>query len=607
MKRIISLLVALAMVIAMIPSVFAENNEIDFDELQEKLVVLDSVEEFEVTLAESDATKTYKWTPEKEGTLSVSFYDWEWPEGTQIDVTMTQGEKSVTYTEDAEFALEVVAGEAVSIIVSKTSEAAFETVFYGYFVEPEGTEGNPVALFELENTLSIEGATWYQTYMGGTTMTITGKAPFTVVVNGEKTTSVDNSVSMAVTASVMMRVPFIFCLEEAGEYQVDFEYPLGSDMNPAALVMGENTAVLEAGSQGYFYSWTAEEGGKLTITMPQGDWTYQIYNLTTGVAEDIQWSDSDPVMSTYEVNVFADNEIQIVVNTYDPQNVNDVPAGTLTFTAAFEVAPNSETNPIIIQPEWNDEWTSASATVTAPVGTTYYGAFGFGGMMLSINGGEPVLLESNDRLPATFAITNDGTEEAEYTLVFTFAPGSSMNPAQLVIGENAATVAEGSWEGYLFTWTAETDGKLTITMPEGDWFYVVNNMTTGIYGDFQYSDVDPVQASTTVDVKAGDEIQVNVNTYDPNGGPSPAGTLIVTAAFEEAVAYIIGDVDGNEGVDQQDAIYLLRHVLFFSITGQYPVEQPVDYNHDDIVDQQDAIYLLRHVLFFGITGQYPLT
>ena len=72
-------------------------------------------------------------------------------------------------------------------------------------------------------------------------------------------------------------------------------------------------------------------------------------------------------------------------------------------------------------------------------------------------------------------------------------------------------------------------------------------------------------------------------------------------------AYIIGDVNNNSAVDQQDAIYLLRHVLFFGITGQYPVEQPVDYNHDDIVDQQDAIYLLRHVLFFNITGQYPLT
>lgn len=599
MKRIISLLVALAMVIAMIPSVFAGNNEIDFDELQEKVVVLDSVEEFEVTLAEGEASKAYRWTPEKVGTLSVYYFFWEMPEGTELTITMTQGDKSVTYVDGEDFALEVEPGVEVYISFTKTSEAALKMPFYGDFVEPEGTEGNPILLYELENTVNVEGATWYQTFMDGTTMTITGKAPFTVVVNGEETTSVDNSVSMAVTANRRMNTPFVFCIEEQGEYQINFEYPLGSDMNPAELVMGENTAVIEAGSQGYFYSWTAEEGGKLTITMPQGDWTYQIYNLTTGVAEDIQWSDSDPVMSTYEVNVFADNEIQIVVNTYDPQNVNDVPAGTLTFTAAFEVAPNSETNPIIIQPEWNDEWTSASATVTAPVGTTYYGAFGFGGMMLSINGGEPVLLERNDRLPATFAITNDGTEEAEYTLVFTFAPGSSMNPAQLVIGENAATVAEGSWEGYLFTWTAETDGKLTITMPEGDWFYVVNNMTTGIYGDFQYSDADPVQASTTVDVKAGDEIQVNVNTYDPNGGPSPAGTLVITAAFEE-VTYIPGDLDGNEVVDIDDAVYLALHTMMSDV---YKVDQPVDFDSNGKVDIDDAIYLVLHTM---MPGSYPL-
>ena len=565
MKRILSLVVAFAMVIAMVPSVFAANDSIDMDELLGKLVKLDSIDEIKVSVPEGPFTKTYKWTPEKDGTLSVTFYEWELPEGTQMDITMKQGENSVTYSqmaEDAEFALEVEAGVAVSIVVSKTSEAALETTFYGFFTEPEGTENNPVFLFELQNTVttSFEN-TWFQGYFSGTTMTVTGTGAYNVTVNGEATAAVDGVVTMDVVTP-NPRMPFIFAIDQVGEYTIEFAYPAGSQMNPTQLVIGENTAEIAEGSQGYYYTWTAEEGGTLTITMPEGNWSYVINNLTSFAYGDTQWSDSDPVVNPAVISVMAGDEIELVVNTYDPENMWSNPAGTLVVTAAFEVAANSETNPIIIEPVWNDDYTSASATVTAPVGTTYYGAYGFGGMMLSINGGEPVLLESDDRLPAVFAITNEGAGEKEYTLVFTPPLGSYNNPAPLVMGENTATVEEGSWSGYLFNWTAEADGKLTITMPEGNWFYVINNLTTGIYGDSQWSDSDPVVNPAVVNVKAGDKIELSVNTYDPaNMWSNPAGTLVITASFEEAAAYTPGDLDGNTTVDEDDVIYLLQHLL----------------------------------------------
>lgn len=61
-----------------------------------------------------------------------------------------------------------------------------------------------------------------------------------------------------------------------------------------------------------------------------------------------------------------------------------------------------------------------------------------------------------------------------------------------------------------------------------------------------------------------------------------------------------GDVNGDESVTKDDAIYLLRHVLF---SDKYPLETEGDMDIDGDVDKDDAIYLLRHVLF---PEKYPL-
>ncbi len=61
-----------------------------------------------------------------------------------------------------------------------------------------------------------------------------------------------------------------------------------------------------------------------------------------------------------------------------------------------------------------------------------------------------------------------------------------------------------------------------------------------------------------------------------------------------------GDLNKDGSVDEDDAIYLLRHVL---MPGSYKVDEDVDYNKSGKVDEDDAIYLLRHVL---MPGNYPL-
>jgi hypothetical protein len=56
---------------------------------------------------------------------------------------------------------------------------------------------------------------------------------------------------------------------------------------------------------------------------------------------------------------------------------------------------------------------------------------------------------------------------------------------------------------------------------------------------------------------------------------------------------VIGDVDGNDVVDTDDAIYLLQHVLMSDL---FQVQQDVDFDDSGAVNVDDAIYLLQHVL-----------
>lgn len=73
-----------------------------------------------------------------------------------------------------------------------------------------------------------------------------------------------------------------------------------------------------------------------------------------------------------------------------------------------------------------------------------------------------------------------------------------------------------------------------------------------------------------------------------------------TAVFEAVQKYVLGDMNGDEDVNDADAMYLLMYTYFST---DYPIHQDADFNHDGVVTDADAVYLLMHVHF---SDDYPL-
>ncbi len=72
--------------------------------------------------------------------------------------------------------------------------------------------------------------------------------------------------------------------------------------------------------------------------------------------------------------------------------------------------------------------------------------------------------------------------------------------------------------------------------------------------------------------------------------------------FRSVSSDAVGDIDGVDGVNAKDAIYLLYSIFFGEEI--YPLTKDCDFNKDGKTDTDDAIYLLYHIFFSE--ENYPL-
>ena len=334
-----------------------------------------------------------------------------------------------------------------------------------------------------------------------------------------------------------MWAPPVFSITNEGaedaEYALALTYPVGTQMNPEAVEdFGWIDVTLEEGDyDGYYYSYTAEADGTLTLYFySQPDevtGNIIVTNMNTYAQKTLLEDGVDNYGLELVIEVKAGDAfvIQVIAEPVDFVN----PAAEFSWGGMFTYPLGTENNPIAPDVVWNDEYNAGSVTVTAPVGTTYY-TISASGAFVTVNGGEPFALSGSVFAPPVFSITNEGEAEAEYVINVYYPAGHFMNPIVIESIEEALTANVGENTEVYYKWYATADGLLSVTTTNALASIKVNNNTQNIYGD----SVDGAGTSYTP-IAYGDDVQIVVTTVmDEETWTSPAAEVDVAFATEPA-------------------------------------------------------------------------
>lgn len=321
----------------------------------------------------------------------------------------------------------------------------------------------------------------------------------------------------------------------------------GAPENPVVLESVESITVslTEGDKDGYTCVWTAQLEGTLTLQEESNEANLEA--VLTGDDGTVSRL-SESTDGTLTLETLAGDTVTLLV-TAVADDSGTLGAGALTLKGSFEAVPgNTEENPIQL-----GELPSATTVAMEARQTLYFSGMvqemiatveDANGVSIHYDGKTawgsqtgvatmefPEADEAAAEEPVVFSVTSKN--EKELTLVFAYPEGHAKNPAELILGENKIQLKENDTDGYLFAWTADCDGLLTVAMEKtGRWQYQIDNLTTGAAGQLFTSAQETVTAEQTVEVNNGDQIQITVKTLDPSDPEAvPAGNLKVMASF----------------------------------------------------------------------------
>lgn len=544
---------------------------------------LESIEHILVYLPkDSTGTHYYSYKTVEQGILTLQFISMD-PEDGECEIVLSKvqtdenGELVETVAKmsdstDGTVSIDMDLGDEIIIQVSVVPTGVDAEVYIQGFIESTvGTEDNPAVLNIPSDTMLIPaGKTMYYMAMAaGATVEITGEdlSAISVVHNEETYTAEENMISFEAVASGRGST-CIFAVTNSGDTHVTcdvvFNYALGHEMNPADITIGTNTAVVEEGSIGYYFQWQAMQAGELTITMSSENangWFYCVEKPDSGVYGDNHYFlDEEPVYSE-TITVAEDELVRVIVNTHSAEGI--APAGEVTFTAEFSVGNGTEENPyMIVGEELEDD-------LTIGAGETMYVQCRAMSMIFNLEGTDVEVAHdgavhtAKDGLvtfnvtggnlyePPLFVITNLSDAEQTYHVSFAYEVGTAENPHEILFEEEEPNSIELEQDhtGYFFGMIAEEDGFLTITMDEElneqGWSYCIYNVTQEVYGETHTSGDEEIVISETIEVAAGDEIQVVVGTF-ADGSIAPAGTVYFHAVFGDSAPVALTAEDNVE-------------------------------------------------------------
>lgn len=271
------------------------------------------------------------------------------------------------------------------------------------------------------------------------------------------------------------------------------------DGNPMAEAV---VTILPTAEEGESATLTADNEGKITVTLTEGDYTVRF-----------------DVLPEYVLGIDTALTVAAGMEPVVLEVIDNTPNGSVD-------------RPFVIPDD--------TATVKIPAGETYhFTLFGAHNRTLTMNDPAAEVFYNNStykpdaegkiairmktesaRDHSFFAVTNTSAEEREMTVVILSDPGAMDNPIVIeTLGE--AVTANVPQDGMVYyRWTATATGKLTVTSAD-----TINNISLNNLANSKVTDFSNGAESVSLEVAEGDTITIVVSVI---GGDKQAETNPVT-------------------------------------------------------------------------------
>jgi len=343
--------------------------------------------------------------------------------------------------------------------------------------------------------------------------------------------------------------------------RVGFSAPpaVGSQECPEVIeTTGEYTATLESSSQGYYYEWLATADGTVTVTMnDEAGWQYCVNKTPVDVDDyanyysgDTHWYNDDPVVATETVEVVAGETIKVWVNTYDPANEYDAPAGTVNWT--FDFAEKVEGAKISVSDA--DAVAGKTFTVTIDISNNP----GIIGAKLNVNYDTEVL-ELVSAVAGDFA---NGSVNAGDEVIPNYNFSENITDYPYVINWTDPLATENTTTNGTFAvltfkvkgTAAEGTTEISVTFDEGDII------------DAELNDVAFETVASTVTITVEDSVSGDANGDGSVNGRDYALMLQSINGWEVNIDKDAADVTGDGAVNGRDYALLLQYINGWDVT-----------------------------------------
>ncbi len=521
--------------------------------------ILSALDEISVSTIAGEQGYYLQYTAPADGLISFQIFGYPEVEYQKLDMIVTNettGESMALWSVDEN-------GDPVEGFIASVFAKAGDLIVIQVYVEDAdgakikadltliadiyGSEEKPIDVFHpgFKAQVPVGKTLYYQAYNMGDMIFHMTAADVKVSHNGVVYSPESGQINFSIV--VEGRTPAVFAITNTGTkdaiYEVSFLYPAGHIENPDTLLLGTNTVIRKADAQDYYYTFTAIRAGTLTLNFdPASQWVYAVDNMTKGIYGDTQWSDSDPLMAEITVEVAAGDVIRVRVNTYDASNPFGSPAGTVTFSVKYVTGPTAienltlNTNTTLIPGEYG-AYTGQFYDYKLYIGSgknliVYYDGVAY---MPNSNGEIEVPFPeadgSGNQPDLSFMVYNAGT--ASYTASIMFMGqemGSMENPEVIGMGPHVMTQTQANGADYYYRFNATSRGTLRITITSNsNWVFQVNNLTMGSMGEWVMSTSG--KNSYTISVRAGQSIEIVMNTMDHRTGASIVGTVEFTVSM----------------------------------------------------------------------------